>query len=373
MFSSGNLIVDPSYQRRSIWNEKDKVRLIETILLHFVVPELFFWKASTDPETGSSITHIVDGQQRITAIYSFINNEFKLKSQYLMNDQIREQYGDMFFKDLPPTPVRTNFWNYEMMVVEIDSNASRSDIIEMFNRLNLTDYNLNSQEKRNSRSGEFASLATEISENPFWSNYHLFSNSDIKRMKDVEFCATIILLYKNGIVDQTDQSILNKAYEKYQTNYIDAEKDKNAILDAIDIISSCFISSPSLKFLRKKSQLYSLFSVVFYSKREDIVLNQSCIDNFNIFVELYLKFSNAKDLSSEIKEKEKIIYDWLKRYKMASSEGLNKHANRMIRFNVLRDFLFNLSDDLKMSEKELLTILNNNQTSGSQIEDPDDF
>ena len=72
MFNEGNLIVDDTYQRRSVWSEKDKIRLIETILLNLIIPELFFWKAETDPETGISITHIVDGQQRIKAIYSFI-------------------------------------------------------------------------------------------------------------------------------------------------------------------------------------------------------------------------------------------------------------------------------------------------------------
>ena len=29
----------------------------------------------------------------------------------------------------------------------------------------------------------------------------------------------------------------------------------------------------------------------------------------------------------------------MKKYKLASSEGLNKHTNRMIRYNVLKDFL----------------------------------
>ena len=48
------------------------------------------------------------------------------------------------------------------MIIEIDSAATRDDIITMFNRLNLTDYNLNDQEKRNSVSGEFAALARDI-------------------------------------------------------------------------------------------------------------------------------------------------------------------------------------------------------------------
>ena len=43
MFEKQDLIVDDTYQRRSVWNEKDKIRLIETILLNLIIPELFFW------------------------------------------------------------------------------------------------------------------------------------------------------------------------------------------------------------------------------------------------------------------------------------------------------------------------------------------
>ena len=33
MFNEQKLVVDDTYQRRSVWSEKDKIRLIETILL----------------------------------------------------------------------------------------------------------------------------------------------------------------------------------------------------------------------------------------------------------------------------------------------------------------------------------------------------
>ena len=57
MFQEGSLIVDDTYQRRSVWSEKDKIRLVETVLLRLIIPVLFFWKADTDPETGLSTTH----------------------------------------------------------------------------------------------------------------------------------------------------------------------------------------------------------------------------------------------------------------------------------------------------------------------------
>ena len=67
-FKERKLIVDTSYQRRKVWNDEDKIRLIETILLGLVMPEVFFWVCSVDVDTGKTITHIVDGQQRINTI-----------------------------------------------------------------------------------------------------------------------------------------------------------------------------------------------------------------------------------------------------------------------------------------------------------------
>lgn len=353
MFESESLIVDESYQRRSVWGEKDKIRLIETVLLNLIIPVLFFWKADTDPDTGASITHIVDGQQRIKAICSYINNEFKLKPQFLLDATAKEKYANKFFRDLDSEDKKA-FWNYQLMVIDIDPTANRSDIITMFNRLNLTDYNLNDQEKRNSMSGEFAALARELSNAPIWEERHLFTTPDVKRMKDVEFCASLILLYRKGIIDQTDQTALNQAYEELQEGYKDAENDKNAIFTAIDSIPQFFISDKVSKFLKKKTQLYTLFSVVFYTQRNHITVSEEHLNNLQRFVDLYSLFNNDMDLANQIDENEKILFDWLKKYKLASSEGLNKHTNRMIRFNVMKDFLFGISAELSAAEDTLL-------------------
>lgn len=354
MFEEKTLIVDESYQRRSVWGEKDKVRLVETVLLNLIIPVLFFWKADTDAETGESITHIVDGQQRIKALCSFVNNDFKLKTQFLLDKSAKEKYGNKYFKDLESED-KKNFWLYQLMVIDIDPSATREDIITMFNRLNLTDYNLNDQEKRNSMSGEFASLARELSDAPIWEQRHLFTTTDIKRMKDVEFCASLILLYRNGIIDQTDQTALNQAYEELQAGYKDAEADKEAINNAIEQISQFFVSDDVTKFLKKKTQLYTLFSVVFYMQRNKIGITAENLQNLKSFVELYAVFDNDMDLTGNITDTEKKLFDWLKKYKLASSEGLNKHTNRMIRFNVMKDFLFGLDEELREAIKPLLS------------------
>ena len=342
MFSVGNLIVDESYQRRAVWGEKDKIRLIETILLNLIIPEVFFWKAETDPETGDSITHIVDGQQRIKAITSFIDNEFKLKPQHLLDEEIKEKYGNKYFKELD-ADTKTAFWNYRLMIIEISQESTKEEIIEVFRRLNLTDFNLNDQEKRNSISGDFAALARDLSEISIWEEKRLFNNTDIKRMKDVEFCASLILLYRQGIIDQTDQTSLNQAYEDLQNGYTEIENDKENICRAIEALKLFVEEDDILKFVRRKAQLYTLFSIIFYMMREAISVSGDHVKRLKSFVKLYSVFDN--DMEIVLEENEKKIFDMLKKYKLASSEGLNKYTNRMIRFGAMKYFIFDLEED----------------------------
>ena len=58
------------------------------------------------------------------------------------------------------------------------------------------------------------------------------------------------------------------------------------------------------------------------------------------FVKTYNAFKNEYDfpLSSE---EERKVFEMIKKYKLASSEGVNKISNRMIRFEVLKKILLN--------------------------------
>ena len=352
MRDRGELVVDYSYQRKAVWGEKDWIRLVETILLNLVVPSVYFWNSETDPETGTAILHIVDGQQRITAIQKFIKGEFKLKKSYLLEEESKERFGNKYFKDLLPDE-KKDFWDYKLSVIEIARDVKIDDVKNMFKRLNLTDYNLNNQERRNISSGEFASLARELAENEFWNNEdrELFRANVVKRMQDVEFCASLILLYKRGIIDQQTDKALNDAYADYESNYDDAEKDRDAVLHAMEMVEK-FISDKTLSFLRRTSQLYTLFSVVFYMMLMKKEISEQNVNKFHAFVNVYERFKNEENVTLDLTPEERNLYDLFKKYKQASSEGTRKQVNRMARFDVLKHFI--LEDD---SSDELITSL----------------
>ncbi len=330
-FTAGKLFADSSYQRRKVWNDQDKVRLIETILMELVMPEVFFWTTDRDPDTGVASTHIVDGQQRINAIVDYIGGEFVLNERFLMNDEIKAICGKKSFKELEQI-YKNKIWEYPISIVEIDSQCTMAEIKELFYRLNLTNYNLNQQEKRNSKDSAFGDKSEALSTYDFWKNTKLFSSADAKRMKDVEYCCSIYILANEGIVDQTNDKKINNYYDDYKENFDTNDKLTTKILNAMSVIED-ILDKTTMSFVSKKAQMYTLFCVVF--KMFD---NGEKFDTFfekvKIFVSAYSRFRNqfVLDYTDDLMAS---IYENIKKYKLASSEGINKIANRMIRFEIL--------------------------------------
>lgn len=331
-FVNGSLMVDESYQRRSVWLERDKVRLIETMLLGLIIPELYFWDADTDADSGLTITHIVDGQQRVKSIVEFIDNKLKLQKEFLIEDFAKENYGDKYFKDLDGD-IKKQIWAYNLSVIRIQ-NKDMDEIRKIFYRVNLTNYSLNDQERRHSNSwGKFADLTSEIISLPIWDEYSIFNAGDIRRRKDEEFCSTLILLARKGIIDQTTQKPLNDAYTDYKNDYSEYESDKLRIQEWGKIFVK-FYSDPVRTFIRKRTQLYTIFCLIDYIERKKIPVTDEIISRFNHFVQLYAEFENSSD-STPSDDDDNVI----QQYKLASSEGVNKIRNRKIRFEILRDFV----------------------------------
>lgn len=334
-FQEAKLLVDHSYQRRKVWNDEDRVRLIETILMNYVVPEVFFWEASRDPETGVALTHIVDGQQRITAIIDFINGEYALTTKYLLDDSIKERCGDKYFAELSEDD-KNAIWGFNISIVNIDKSCNIETIKTMFYRLNLTDYNLNSQEKRNSKNSAFGDKCEALATMDFWNKVKAFSSNDAKRMKDVEYCCSIYILANEFIINQTDDKKVNDYYDDYSESFDCDNILLNKITLSMEHIES-LLDKNTMTFISKKVQLYTLFSVFIKMIEDKENIDEHFVNMFKRFVRVYNKFRNDYAVSFDKADEQK-IYEKIKKYKLASSEGVNKIVNRMLRYEVLYDF-----------------------------------
>lgn len=358
-FTRGRLIVDSSYQRRSVWNIQDKVRLIETILLDLIIPEVFFWPAAIDAESGKTYEHIVDGQQRLNAIFEFISGRddkgdvFVLANKHLLNREIEERCGNKSFADLGEED-KKRIWRYQISVVEIDASFKKADITEMFYRLNLTNYSLNAQEKRNSQESAFGDAAEALSTLDFWKECKVFSSADAKRMRDIEYCCSVYILANEGVVDQTNSKIINNYYDDYAEEF---DKDKalaKKIDKAIDAIKK-LRDKTTQTFISKKAQMYTLFSLMFKLFDNHMEYTHELFERFKLFVSAYNSFRNEFNIDFQNTALQKLNED-IKKYKLASSEGINKIGNRIIRLEIIYKICIAEEVSIKENLKELKKI-----------------
>jgi uncharacterized protein with ParB-like and HNH nuclease domain len=73
--------LDPDYQRRHRWSAETSSRLIESIILNIPIPVVFISQdVDVDEEATDSARYtVIDGQQRLTAIFEFMKNKLPLE------------------------------------------------------------------------------------------------------------------------------------------------------------------------------------------------------------------------------------------------------------------------------------------------------
>jgi uncharacterized protein with ParB-like and HNH nuclease domain len=86
--------LSPDFQRRDIWNLEKRSRFIESIIMNVPIPPVFLG----EDEYGSYV--VLDGRQRLTAIYEFLKNHYSLKGLEVWNDLNALSYHDLEKKKL---------------------------------------------------------------------------------------------------------------------------------------------------------------------------------------------------------------------------------------------------------------------------------
>ncbi|UTV29012.1 DUF262 domain-containing protein [Photobacterium atrarenae] len=260
--------IDNSFQRRLVWVEKQRVRLIETILMGYPMPEFYLWQQPVDPETGLQRHSVVDGQQRMSAILQFVGNEWELKSLYL--DDKESDYADKSWGDLS-VENKEKIWNYVINVRTIPSDIKREEITALFRRLNETDKSLNPQEIRNAEfNGLFLKASEKVADHPIlksWDRkWNIFSDNERRRMADITFASSLLIYQRSGISNDTPSNI-NKIYDLYNDIYDKKDNDLKAVNDILIDIDFLFEESDEIaRFFSSTVHLYTLFVVIDYLK-----------------------------------------------------------------------------------------------------------
>lgn len=135
---NGKLNIRPSYQRNSVYNEKKRDAVIETILDECPLNTIYW----VDKEDGTY--EVLDGQQRILSICKYLAGEFAVSA---------ECFPTNIPQDFPN--LQTNMTDIAEMVLDYQPDiyickGTPSEKLKWFRRINTSGEPLNDQELRNS-------------------------------------------------------------------------------------------------------------------------------------------------------------------------------------------------------------------------------
>src|ERR1700730_16092599 len=77
LFQGGQIALSPEFQRDNVWPMAAKAYLIDTILNDRPIP-IFFFQRGTSAQTGRLSYVVIDGQQRLRAIFEYLDDRFAL-------------------------------------------------------------------------------------------------------------------------------------------------------------------------------------------------------------------------------------------------------------------------------------------------------
>jgi hypothetical protein len=126
------LVISPHFQRNFVWRDIHKVDFIDTILKGLPFPQIFLAKGDINIDTMALNSCVVDGQQRLNAILSFVRGDFAVEGK---------RYEDLSDGE------KEQFIRYEVPVIELDMKHDDPAVIDIFKRLNRTFYALSAIEK----------------------------------------------------------------------------------------------------------------------------------------------------------------------------------------------------------------------------------
>lgn len=224
----GRINTDAEYQRGVVWSQPQQQLLIDSILRGFDIPKIFLRKR----EDGErNLFDVIDGVQRLTAIWRYLADDFPLPKKYSYPDLV-DVAGRRWSELNQDAQDRIQF--AKITVTELET-YSETDIRELFQRLQKGEP-LNAAERRNAMSGPVRDFVANIlAKHRFWSNTGLRD----RRFAWHEMSAIILALVKAGGPTGLKGADLHALYED------DAFDSRNDVairaiqlLDRLDTIAS---------------------------------------------------------------------------------------------------------------------------------------
>jgi hypothetical protein len=192
----------PPYQRKGrLWNEHERQFLIDSIINEYDIPKIYladFNFVNSELNAGKKPYAIIDGRQRLDAIFDFFSNKYVTSDSFRYIRDPSVNIKGLSYKDLKENypKIAEQFEEFNLHVMSVITN-DESLINDLFIRLN-TSKSLTGAEIRNAMTGEVSDAIRRISEHSFFGKVSF----NTKRAQDKNLVAKILFIeFKGGFTD----------------------------------------------------------------------------------------------------------------------------------------------------------------------------
>lgn len=193
LHNSGQLNLEPGFQRKSVWSVRDRQKLIESIFAGCPVPSIFLYRSS---DNGRLKYDVIDGKQRLESVLMFQGARRFSRDRFEVTLQLPkdDEPLDTAWKHVRSAGLEHQFMGYSFQTVEVSGELS--EIIDLFVRINSTGKRLTSAEKRHARfyHSPFLKVAGKLANKrrDYIRRTGIMSEGQIGRMKHVELVSELL-------------------------------------------------------------------------------------------------------------------------------------------------------------------------------------
>lgn len=239
--------INPDYQRPGgVWSLNKKQLFIDSLINRYDIPKFYFHHLIGEHAEEGMRYAIIDGKQRLQAIWDFFDGDFALSRDFVYADDIGVVAKNMKYNQLaekfPRLISRLHARTLSVQTVLADD----LDFIEdMFSRLNEA-VPLAAAEKRNAFGGPLPTMFRNITQHDFFTRKIKVSPT---RYRHHDLAAKLIYLqFKGEFVDTKKASLDHfvKSAKKDDFDQFRLERSINDVTPALDALESLFVDQDEL-------------------------------------------------------------------------------------------------------------------------------
>jgi len=335
-----NLNLEPSFQRQSVWSERDRAKLIDSIIRNYPIPAIFLYKREKD---GHLVFDVLDGKQRLESIFMFIGairgKRFRTKTQ--IPGDVSEEWLD--WSILQKRQRQSLITGYKIPVIEVDGEPG--DVINVFVRINSTGKALTGQEKRHAKfhTSPFLKEATRLAgrfQSYFLTN-GIFSQGELSRMKHIEpLCELLLSVIQGDVLNK--KTALDRVMESKSVDGRQLGKASRIVVTTLNRIVKLFPKIGTTRF-RQVTDFYSLAVLFSRFEQEGFVLTDRRMNT--LAWDLLREFGTQVDSVRELQRKArgaKPEQELYREYLLTVSQMTDDVSQRRKRQKILHDILGSL-------------------------------